>query len=283
MTELAVEQAAGRGEVLSAVRQYFRDPLSEYRIWQEPAKYRKSNDTPLGRFLLKTHSGHCEYFATATVLLLRELHIQARYAVGYAVEEVSRGGYVIRQRDAHAWCLAWNDRTQAWEDFDTTPASWIEAESMRASPWQAFQDAWSWIQFEFAKFRWGKSLFRLLLPFLLVPVLGLLLYRILFRRGRRRARRSHIETDAPAMWPGRDSEFYLVERRLADGGVTVRQPNETLSHWLRRAAVDPVLNGLNGALDSLLQLHYRYRFDPHGMAPGDREELKRGAEGAGDA
>ena len=62
----------------------------------------------MSRFLLRTRSGHCEYFATATVLLLRQLGIPARYAVGYAVHEATGRKYVVRQRDAHAWCLVWN-------------------------------------------------------------------------------------------------------------------------------------------------------------------------------
>ena len=38
--------------------------------------------SPLGIFLEKTKSGHCEYFATATVLLLREAGLPARYGTG---------------------------------------------------------------------------------------------------------------------------------------------------------------------------------------------------------
>src|SRR4029077_6554167 len=88
-----------------------------------------TNDTPLARFLLRTRSGHCEYFATATVLLLRALDIPARYAVGYAVHESSHNGFVVRQRDAHAWCLVWNPNTRSWLDFDTTPPSWMDEEA----------------------------------------------------------------------------------------------------------------------------------------------------------
>ncbi|MBT8330725.1 MAG: transglutaminase-like domain-containing protein, partial [Deltaproteobacteria bacterium] len=36
-------------------------------------------------FLTRSRSGHCEYFATATVLLLRQAGIPARYARGYSV------------------------------------------------------------------------------------------------------------------------------------------------------------------------------------------------------
>ncbi|MES1181011.1 MAG: transglutaminase-like domain-containing protein, partial [Verrucomicrobiota bacterium] len=105
----------------------------QYSLWQEADTQSRSNETVLARFLLRTRSGHCEFFATATVLLLRELGIPARYGVGYAVHEASGKGYVVRERDAHAWCLVWDKQAGTWVDFDTTPGSWVEAEKKRAS------------------------------------------------------------------------------------------------------------------------------------------------------
>ena len=45
----------------------------------------RTEATPLADFLLRTRSGHCEYYATATVLLLRAAGIPARYAHANAV------------------------------------------------------------------------------------------------------------------------------------------------------------------------------------------------------
>src|SRR5262249_15769964 len=109
-----------------------------YRSWQRGGRTLNPNETPLSRFLLRTPSGHCEYFATAGVLLLRRIGIPARYAVGYAVHEGSGSKFVVRQRDAHAWCLVWNDHSRTWQDFDFTPGSWIEAEAIRSSRFQWF-------------------------------------------------------------------------------------------------------------------------------------------------
>ena len=39
--------------------------------------------------------------------------------------------WVVRQRHAHAWCLAYVDGS--WRDFDVTPATWVEAEESRAA------------------------------------------------------------------------------------------------------------------------------------------------------
>jgi hypothetical protein len=263
-------------EVLQTLNGFFQSKFS-YSIWQEPPKPASEGETPLSRFLLQTHSGHCEYFATATVLLLRKFHIPARYAVGYAVHEPSGKGYVVRERDGHAWCLVWDKQSRTWQDFDTTPASWVSEESKRASPMQWLSDLGSWIGFQFSKFRWGQTHLRRYLLFTLVPVLALLLYQIVFRRNRKRRLHSKPGTEADTAWPGLDSEFYLVERRVAERGV-LRRPDEPLSGWLERARLDPALAEVNDPLQALLRLHYRYRFDPRSLDSAGREELRRGTQ-----
>ena len=249
----------------------------KYSLWQDTPPAAGTNETPLGRFLLHTRSGHCEYFATATVLLLRELRVPARYAVGYVVHEGSGNRYVVRMRDAHAWCLVWNQRAGVWQNFDTTPGSWVADEEQHASALQFVSDGWSWIQFQFAKFRWGQSQVQQYVLWALVPVLGLLLYLIVFRSSRRRHRPKLGEAPEPGNWPGLDSEFYRLEQKLAEHGFT-RAPGEPLTVWLQRAVEEPDLAGLEQPLHGLLRLHYRHRFDPHGLNPAEREALRREVE-----
>ena len=276
--ELQLRQQSRR-QVLHAVSAFFQDKdRFSYSAWQPLGRFRGTNETPVSRFLRRTHSGHCEYFATATVLLLRQLGIPARYAVGYAVHEASGNQYVVRQRDAHAWCLVWNPASETWQDFDTTPASWVEAEARRASPMQFLSDCWSRIMFEFAKLRWGQSHLRQYLLWGLAPVLALLLYQIIFRSRRLRRPRNPDEGGARTAWPGLDSEFYQVERRLVERGAA-RQPGEPLSAWLQRASADPALAAVRDRLRELLRLHYRYRFDPEGLSQADREALRRETAG----
>jgi protein-glutamine gamma-glutamyltransferase len=279
---LALEQVissrhlAGRDEAqtLRNVSEFFRNHFT-YSVWLGPDQLPTTNETPLARFLLTSRRGHCEYFATATVLLLRELNIPARYAVGYFVHEQSGGGYVVRERDAHAWCLVWDADTRTWENFDTTPASWVAEEGKRASFWQWLSDLRSWIGFQIAKFRWGQTNLRQYILWALVPLLALLLYQIIFRRGRRQPRRTGGEKTAAAVfWPGLDSEFYQLEQKLAARGVP-RQPGEPLFAWLTRALEEPALKDWRGPLLELLRLHYRYRFDPRGLSKPERETLAR--------
>ena len=260
-----------RQQVLDTLSDFFSTKFT-YRMWQDADNDEDPTNTPLGRFLLKTRAGHCEYFATATVLILRDLGIPARYAVGYSVHEAQWSGYVVRQSDSHAWCLVWDDDRKIWEDFDTTPGNGVEDHHSRASMW--FADVWWWAHFQLSKLRWGQTHLRNYILIGLVPVLALLLFQIV--RQRRRSLSKGIGGRRATVWPGLDSEFYQIEKQLADRGV-VRGANETLADWLERAAGEPSLAALKAPLRGLLRLHYRYRFDPQGLGEIDREELRREA------
>ena len=60
-------------------------------------------------FLLYNGTGHCEFFASAMVLLSRARGIPARLVGGYRVAEFSELGdyYIVRERNAHTWVEAW--------------------------------------------------------------------------------------------------------------------------------------------------------------------------------
>ena len=262
-----------REQKLRAIAAFFLNNFT-YRLWQDAPAASATNESPLARFLLHTHAGHCEYFATATVLLLREANIPARYVVGYSAHEKSGRKILVRQRDAHAWCQVWNEQTKLWQDFDTTPASWIEAEAERASPLQFLSDLWSGFWFQLSKIWWNQGQLREYLLWALIPILALLLFQIIRRSKRRRGR-----TAGPSLqveWPGLDSEFYQLEQQLIARGFP-RGSGETLSDWLQRVATQSDIEELRSVLQRLLQLHYRYRFDPLGLTPESREELRRDA------
>ena len=256
-----------------AVAHFFFSKFT-YSTWQGPDRSSHTNGTPLARFLLQTRSGHCEYFATATVLLLRVLGVPARYAVGYYVHEPNgENKYVVRERDAHAWCLVWDKKKQTWRDFDTTPGTWIARESVRESTLQSISDFFSWLRFEFSKFRYGQTHLRQYILWALAPVMAFLLYQIVFRRGRRRQPQKSGDKKADALlWPGLDSEFYQLETKLAARGVP-RQPGEALADWLERILTNHAFADLRAPLQQLLKLHYRHRFDPHGLDASERKLL----------
>jgi len=258
---------------LLAVGQYFAGHFT-YSLWQDEPTPDNTNTTALARFLLTTKSGHCEYFATATVLLLREMGIPARYAVGYYVHEPAEQGYVVRLRDGHAWCLVWDQKAKCWRNFDTTPPDWVAEEDERASSLQFLSDFQSWLEFETLKFfDYSHNNIRDYVFWALIPALAYMLYRI-FRGGRRQ------KSDPAAgrqLWPGIDSEFYKLEQKLVRNGQP-REPGEPLHVWLRRVTDDSRLAELKQPLENILVLHYRYRFDPQGLDATERQQLRREVE-----
>ncbi|MFO0975422.1 MAG: DUF3488 and transglutaminase-like domain-containing protein [Planctomycetaceae bacterium] len=78
---------------------------------------------PIEDFLFETKSGHCEYFASACVLMLQASGIPARLVNGYYGSEYNslNGKNEVRQHHAHSWVEAWVN--QRWITLDPTPGS----------------------------------------------------------------------------------------------------------------------------------------------------------------
>lgn len=101
---------------------------------------------PLSNFFIKNDlTGHCEYFASAAVILLRCLDVPTRYVVGYyAHERQSDGSIIVRQRDAHAWAESWIDGV-GWVTVEATPAGGRPdaVPEAQVSPWRQGSE---WLQ-----------------------------------------------------------------------------------------------------------------------------------------
>jgi hypothetical protein len=83
-------------------------------------------EQPVDHFLFESKRGHCEFFSTAMVMLLREIGIPARNVTGFVGGTYNRFGryYSVRQGDAHSWVEAYFDGpTRGWITFDPTPTS----------------------------------------------------------------------------------------------------------------------------------------------------------------
>ena len=81
-------------------------------------------------FLLNRPAAHCEYFATASVVLLRLAGVPSRYITGFVCEEKNFYGnyWIARNRDAHAWVEAWDDE-RGWVIVESTPPEGIPGRS----------------------------------------------------------------------------------------------------------------------------------------------------------
>lgn len=83
-----------------------------------------SPDHAIDDFLLETKRGHCELFATAMALMLRDLDIPTRVVSGYRGGEWSAAdrSYVVRASMAHLWVEVYFVDI-GWVSFDPTPAT----------------------------------------------------------------------------------------------------------------------------------------------------------------
>jgi protein-glutamine gamma-glutamyltransferase len=105
---------------------------------------------PLAYFLFTRRAGHCEYFAAAMTVMLRDLGIPARYVGGFLPGEYNDigGDWIVRASDAHVWVEVFFPG-YGWITFDPTPpgndkhGGLLERMSMY---WDWFQYAWGeWI------------------------------------------------------------------------------------------------------------------------------------------
>ncbi len=110
-----------------------------------------ARETTLHHFLFERQAGHCEYFSTAMVVMLRTLGIQARNVNGFLGGQWNEfGSYlVVTQNEAHSWVEVWFPG-YGWVTFDPTPAGSGTGE---------VASAWFWpgrILFDGIQHRWNK-------------------------------------------------------------------------------------------------------------------------------
>ena len=257
---------------VKALKAFFADGFRYSTFRRERIGTRRA----ITEFLSDSRSGHCEYFATATVLLARAAGIPARYATGFSVQEFSdvEQRFIVRERHAHAWARLYVNG--AWHDVDTTPPQWFAEEAAGASAWQPINDFASWLMFRLAEWRarppGEKSSFGwLALVFLLF---GVLMWRLF--RGMRLARKSSAGGQRRAFNEARpDDPFHGIEQRMAEKGLP-RLATETARDWIARIAPQFDADS-RSALQGLLRWHYRSRFDPLKMSPADRQAYAQAA------
>jgi transglutaminase-like putative cysteine protease len=110
-----------------------------------------ARETTLEHFLFERRAGHCEYFSTAMVVMLRSIGIHARNVNGFLGGQWSQFGdyLVVTQNEAHSWVEMWF-QGYGWVAFDPTPAG---------SAGSAIVASWFWpgrILFDGLQHRWNK-------------------------------------------------------------------------------------------------------------------------------
>jgi transglutaminase-like putative cysteine protease len=233
LRELAVAWTAGAGDDRARAVALMRHLRGDFTYTLDrPATSR--GKSVLLDFLLVHREGHCEFFASAFVVLARVLGIPARLVAGYrVVEHNGFGGYaVVRAKHAHAWAEAYvpdaDDPTRsAFEVFDATPAGVPTLGESRTRTVAAFFD-YLWISIVALYDAAVAS------PERSIPALGgVALVAFVVRALRNRGRQGRLapdDTDAPPV------AFLQFEVRLAKDGF-VRDSAETLESLAARLEV----------------------------------------------
>jgi hypothetical protein len=112
------ESGRRESEKIAAVIAWLR---SGHAYTTQPPE-RPAGVDPVDDFLFRQPAGHCEFFASAAVLLLRAAGVPARYVTGFRGGEWNPiGGYVaVRGERAHAWAEAFVAGA-GWTRVDATP------------------------------------------------------------------------------------------------------------------------------------------------------------------
>jgi hypothetical protein len=222
-----VAAAPDRRAAVLAVERELRTRL-EYRL--DSPRPRRGDD-PVDDVLFRSHSGFCEQFASAEIVLLRSAGIPARMATGFAGGAVDGSRRVLRASDGHAWVEVWFPGV-GWVSSDPT------AGSRQATQW------WSDL----------ASLARR------VGVLGAVLAVVALLVGGWwvvRRRRSVVVGPSPGPARGREvpaelaEAFARLEAALAEAGQA-RRPSETVAALGARVSVDEGVRRAFGTLDRAL-------------------------------
>jgi hypothetical protein len=254
---------------LAAIREFF---AGEFR-YSLDLLGRGDQKTPLGNFLLRQKSGFCEYYATATALLLRYMRIPSRYAIGYAVDEKSEleNKYIVRDRHAHAWAEAYVDGS--WVVVDTTPGQWLSLDAENASFLEEIGDIYNLLKQKYTLFRMGSDRDYTALYSGMVVLLTLFLAFRIYRRMKMERAGLTSASDEILVFPRVVTPLTAVLDSLADRD---RQgDDETVSAWARRCGDWQDFDDLE--FEHLYRLHQQNRFDPRGVSEEQREILQQGA------
>jgi len=112
-----VDKSLPLADVLLALEKLINDQCSYSLTIKNSQKI-----NPLENFLFVEKKGYCEFYASATAMLCRELGIPSRIAFGWSGGKFYESSdlFVFRSKDAHAWAEIYLDG-YGWVVFDTTP------------------------------------------------------------------------------------------------------------------------------------------------------------------
>ncbi|WP_417848203.1 transglutaminaseTgpA domain-containing protein [Thalassoglobus sp.] len=224
-------------EKIQLVQQYFQRNF-QYRLGVDLP----SGEDPLGYFLEHRPPAHCEFFATASAILLRLGGVPSRYVTGYLAQEQSTADkmWVARSKDAHAWVEAYDSDQQRWVLVESTPEAGVPSPS-QTGVWQNRREAVAQY-FRSLRDKFVRGNYLQVLWFLLQPLMwgivaigvGVGIQLLLKRRVHRNPA---LEVDESEEWPELILERQRMDNMMARIGFQ-REPGETSTRFAERIALD---------------------------------------------
>jgi protein-glutamine gamma-glutamyltransferase len=268
---LQLAQQPALRDKLRTLQAWFQRDFTYTRQLTIIQDYRKALiPTALTQFLTVEKKGHCEYFATAATLVLRQAGIPARYATGYVATErdQKRNEFVLRGTHKHAWCRVWDADAKRWIDFDPTPGSWLSTVATQNTPMQRFNDALKRTREDF--FLWRNRPANRLAVTLVMSAITLGVVAFVARRLWKSKQRMETEkrsNDYPG--PAIRTPLNALERQ-AEKRLGHRPPGQPFGEWLMRLRTTlPDSKTLAEAVE----LHQRLRFDPLPRVQAEEKHL----------
>jgi transglutaminase-like putative cysteine protease len=152
--------------VAKSLEDHFHTPgLYRYSLNMNIA--RDNHLDPIEDFVVNHRIGHCQYFASALVMMLRSRGIPARMVVGYRGFEYNESFhyYQVQQRHAHAWVEAYLAPEHIPENEPTggkiqSAGAWLRLEPTPSSEESAAEFARNWLGtardwFDYFDFVWS--------------------------------------------------------------------------------------------------------------------------------
>jgi hypothetical protein len=225
---------------INRIVEYFQENY-DYQLGQ---KFTSDQD-PIIEFINDKKHGHCEYFASSAVLLLRSMGIPARYVTGFVCREKGLGSdlWIVRRRDAHAWVEAYLSDQKKWVVVEATPPD-SGPPPTSAGDWDRFAD-WlgSWWERFARTFSYGgftglvANAWAMILAWMVATPLwlwfGVILFGLIwtFRRSLRRRMRRAVRRPVTERVTALRKKLRRAERLLGGYGMHLK-PNQTVHHLL---------------------------------------------------
>jgi hypothetical protein len=260
---------------VSRINQWFQDEFT-YTRYLTIGRARMAKPTAISTFLTNSKRGHCEYFATAATLLLREAGVPARYCVGYAVMEkdADRNEYIIRGLHGHAWVRVWDEDRKMWTDFDPTPAGWLGLETGGETKSMWLADGYQRFKEDF--FLWRNRPANRIGATIVMWLLGGGVFAFIGRRLWRS--KLVVGGNDTAAVNGARTPLHDLEKQVRRI-LGPRPPGTPYAVWLRGLEESCVSSR---ELDEAIALHQRQRFDPAPPTAAEEDRLRSLVEGLSD-